>query len=106
LVGGRCWFFLAQFDPLPRKKIQVARVLVLMAIQAQQLPVATIEWIVIVVVVFVMDSELVQVFMGECPAAASTDPGIDIERLLPISLQALISLSVHLGNDLIQCALI
>ena len=49
-------------------------VFVVMAIQAQQFPVATILRIVVVVMVFVVNRELPQVGTGELTRTAATDP--------------------------------
>ena len=57
---------------------QVARVLVVVAIDAQQLPVAAVGRIVHVVMVSVMDRQLAQFFAGKLPAAFCADPWEDL----------------------------
>src|SRR5688500_15409213 len=61
-------------------RFQLALVLVVVAIQAEQLPVAAVGRIVVVVVVAVMDGALAQVLAREFPGATSADPGIDLQR--------------------------
>lgn len=58
------------------------------------------------VVVFMMDGELGQVFAAEAPATACTDPRIELERLLTVALHTLVSFVVRPGDDLIQAVLI
>ena len=52
--------------------------LVIMAIYAQVLPVAAVRGVVVMVLVFVMDGQLVQVSIGELPTAAGAYPGVDL----------------------------
>ena len=52
--------------------------LVIMAVYAQVLPVAAVRGVVVMVLVFVMDGQLVQVSIGELPTAAGTYPGMDL----------------------------
>src|SRR5438045_3687853 len=59
---------------------QEALMLVLVAIGAQQFPVAAVTGIVVVVVVAVMHLEQAQIGVGEFPAAATANPGIHLER--------------------------
>ena len=54
--------------------VQAAGVLVIVAIDAQQLPVAAVRRIVVVIMVFVMDCQLAQFFAGKIPAAFCADP--------------------------------
>ena len=53
--------------------------LIIMAVDAEVLPVAAITGVVFMVLVFVMDGQLVQVSIGELPAAAGTYPGMDLQ---------------------------
>lgn len=58
--------------------------LVVMAVDAQQLPVAAVEWIVAVVMVSVMDSQFTQLFAGKLPAAFCTDPWKNFKCLISV----------------------
>jgi len=51
---------------------------VIMAVYAQVLPVAAIMGVVVMVLVLMMDGQLVQISIGELPAAAGTYPGMDL----------------------------
>ena len=76
----RRWFFLA-IRILGRQPfgVQVAGVLVVVAVDAQQFPVAAVGRIVHVIMVFVMDRQLAQFFAGEIPAAFCADPREDLQ---------------------------
>ena len=74
-------------------------VLVFVTVEAQQLPVTPIGWIVVVVVVFMMDRELAKLFATEFATALPTDPGIYLERSLPIGLVPLIAVTLCLDNN-------
>jgi len=57
-------------------RFQLPLVFVVMAVEAQQLPVAAIGQVVVVVVVPVMNGQLTKVGACEFAAAAATDPRI------------------------------
>ncbi len=82
---GRRWFFLGAWI-LSRQPfgIQVAGVLVVVAVDAQQFPVAAVGRIVPVIMVFVMDRQLPQFFAGEIPAAFCADPREDLQGPLSV----------------------
>jgi len=65
--------------------------LVVMTINAEILPVAPVGRVVVVIVILVMDREHVEIFVGEVPAAAGAYPGMDLQRLFAVALQALFS---------------
>ena len=58
--------------------------LVVVTIKAEVLPVASIGRIVVVIVVFVMHGQFVQVLASKLAPASPTHPGMDLERLRPI----------------------
>ena len=60
--------------------------LIVVTIETEQLPVAPVGWIIIVVVVLVMDRELAQFLAVKFSSAVRTDPRKHLERLLPIGL--------------------
>ena len=61
-------------------------VLIVVAVETEQLPVAPIGRIVVVVVVLVMDRELAQLLAVKFASAVRTDPGKHFERLFSIGL--------------------
>ena len=83
-MGGR-WFFLA-IRILSRQpfSVQIAGVLVVMAVDTQQLPVAAVGRIVSVIMVFMMDRQLAQLFAGKITAAFCADPREDLQRLFSV----------------------
>ena len=72
--------------------------LVVVAVEAQQLPVAAVGRVVLVVVVAVVDGELAQVRRRELARAAAADPRIDLQRLLAVTLFARLAVAQRLGN--------
>lgn len=58
--------------------------LVVMTEKAEQLPVAAVQRIVVVIVILVMDREFAEPFSRKLPAAPGTDPGEYLESPLPI----------------------
>ena len=79
--------------------IQISRVLIVVAVQTQQFPVASVGRIIFVVVVFVVDRELTKLFTLEFTPAARTDPGKHLERLLPITLFSLLAAAPGLRHN-------
>lgn len=73
---------------------------VVVAIGAEQLPVAAVRRIVIVIVVFVMDCQFSYFFAGEFPSAFPANPREDLERPLPVTLLSEILITLGLGNEL------
>jgi hypothetical protein len=63
---------------------QLPLVFVVVAVEAQQFPVAAVGRVVAVIVVPVMDRQLAKVGAREFAAAATADPRIDLERLLSV----------------------
>src|SRR5690242_10816390 len=62
------------------RQLELLLVLVIVAVEAQQLPVAAVGRVVVVVVVPMVDGELVQVLVREAAAAASANPRVELER--------------------------
>ena len=76
-------------------------VLIVVTVETQQLPVAPVGGIVVVVVILVMDCQLTQLCAAKFPSAARTDPRIQLERLRPIALLALRLGAPRLSNNLV-----
>jgi hypothetical protein len=74
------------FNSVTLKMVKVPTVLVFMTIDTQIFPIAAVEWIVIMVVVLVVNSQKVQIFVGELSTTTGTYPGMDFQGLLPIAL--------------------
>ena len=79
-------------------RFQLPLVFVVMAVQAQQLPVAAIGRVVVMIVVPVMNGQLTKVGVGKFAPAATTDSRIDLEGLLSVALFALGSSTAGLGH--------
>src|ERR1700739_260512 len=85
-------------------RFQLPLVFIVMAVKAQQLPVAAVRRIVVVIVVAVVDRQLAQVGLGEFAAAATADPRIDLEGLLPVALFAFLGAAAGLPPPSVQTA--
>jgi hypothetical protein len=70
--------------------IQVSPVFIIMAINAEVLPVTPVGRVVFVVVVFVVDGKHPQILMGNLSATAGTYPGMDSQGLLAVTFQAVL----------------
>jgi len=81
---------------------QVALMLVVVAVQAQQFPVAAVERVVVVVVVFVMDRKLLQIGGGEFARAASADPRKKFQRTTAIALGTFVLSAARIGDDSVE----
>ena len=99
---GRRFFFSVRCRGSRYGFIQIAGMFVVVAIEAQQLPVATVRGVVVVIVIAVMDREFVKIRAGEFAAAAPADPGIELERLFPVALLALLSFAPGRSDDTVQ----
>src|SRR2546423_9403744 len=58
--------------------------LIFMAVDAQELPVAAIGRVVVVVAVLMMDGQFAQPLAPELPRAAPADPRQDLQRLIAV----------------------
>ncbi len=81
--------------------------LIVVTIKTEQLPVAAVRRIIVVVMVFVMNGELAQLLAVEFATAMRTEPWKQFERLLPIALlQLSLGASCHAslgrGGNLVQ----
>src|SRR5262245_3801268 len=65
----------------PRLEILEARVLVLVAVDAEQLPIRAVGRIVVVVAILMVHGELAQPLALECPRAARADVRQELQRL-------------------------
>ena len=83
-------------------RINQARVLIVVTVDAQQLPVAAVSRIVIVVVIPVMDGKLTNFFAAEFAAAAPAYPGKHFERALPVIPRPLFTLALQLRIQLFE----
>ena len=75
--------------------------LIVVTVDTQQLPVAAVRRIVIVVVILVMDGELSNSLARKFTPATRTDPRKHLERLPSIGLLLALSVMPGLGDDLI-----
>ncbi len=98
-MGVRWPLLAARLDLVMPFRIQIARVLVVMTVQAQKFPVAAVRWIVVVVVVLMMDREFTKFLTLEFASTFRTDPGKDPECPLPIAPFPLPAVAPGVGNN-------
>ena len=85
--------------------IQIAAMLIIMAINTEILPIATIRWIIVVVMILVMNGKKMDIFVRKLPSAASAYPGMDSQRLFAITFQAFLIGLAGPCNDIILLVL-
>jgi hypothetical protein len=78
--------------------------LIVMTVNAKELPVAPIGRVVVVVVIPMVNRKLTKPFAGKFTPAARTDPWKQFERFLPVFLFPLLSAAPGIGNHLAQFA--
>jgi hypothetical protein len=83
-----------------------ALVLILVTVCAQELPVAAIGRVIVVVMVAMMDFQQLQVGVSEVAATAPTYPGIDLECLFAVARRALFACPPRVGDDTIEASVI
>ena len=103
LVGGR-WLFLAARRRLITVLIRhkIPGVLVVVTIQTQQLPVAAVGRVVVVVVVLVVDRKFTELLARELAPAMRADPGKKLQRSFPIGLFSQFLATPSLADDLVR----
>jgi len=77
-------------------------VLVFVTVDTQQLPVAAVRRIVVVIVILVMDREFSNLSPREFSPAPGTDPRKNLERSLPIGLLPTLLVAPSLGYNLVR----
>jgi hypothetical protein len=80
----------------------VPRVLVVVTVHTQKLPVTAIFGIVIVVVVAMMNSEFAQVLESELASTASANPWVQFQRFRPVVFLTLVALTPRVGDDTVE----
>ena len=76
--------------------------LIIMTIDAKELPVAAVGWIVVMVVITVVDGKFLEICPGELPRAAAAYPGIHLERFFTVSLFTLFPVAPGIGDDPVE----
>src|SRR5690242_8072237 len=103
---SRCWASGAGRLRIPAVLGDEALMLVLMAISAQQLPVAAVGRIVVVVVIAMMHLQQLQVRMRELTRTTAADPRIDLERSISIALGALLACAARVGDHPVEASVV
>jgi hypothetical protein len=75
---------------------------VVVAVQTQQLPIAAIRRVVVVIVVPVVDGQFAQVGARKLAGAAPTDPRIELQRLFPVAPIARLGSATGFSDDAVQ----
>ena len=82
--------------------IQNARVFVIVAVQAEQLPVTAVCRVVVVVVVFVVHRQFAQALPGKLAATPAAYPREQLERSLAITSLARLALLARFGDNTVK----
>ncbi|CAK0772786.1 hypothetical protein CCP4SC76_5600017 [Gammaproteobacteria bacterium] len=83
-----------------------ALMLVVVAIDAEQFPVAAVGRVVVVVVVTMVNRQFPQILAGELAATTPAHPGVEFEGLLPVALFPHQPCLLCVGYDLIESVVI
>ena len=79
--------------------MRMAGMFIVVAIDAQQLPVAAVLGIVVVIMIAVMHGKFLQSLAGEFAPAAGADPGIKFQRPFAVGQRPRVALSPRPGDD-------
>src|SRR5688572_14924236 len=83
---------------------EALRVLGLVALGAEVLPVAAVGRVVVVIPVLVMDGQQVEVLLVELARAAGADPAVDRERPCAVILRPRPGGALRVADDLLDLA--
>jgi len=97
---NRCRGFFGFSGSVAKTRFFIPRMLIVVAIQAQQLPIAAICRIVVMIMVLVVDGQFREVFVGKLPRTAPTDPRIHLKRLPTIGLLPFFLMAAGLGDKI------
>lgn len=86
MVGRRTVAIIMHYRIAACVSIEGARVLAVVAVQAQEFPIAAVGRIVVVVAVLVVHRQLVQFLAGKFPPAPGAYPRQDLERFIAIKI--------------------
>src|SRR3990167_8206210 len=79
--------------------IGVARVLVIVAVQAEQFPVGAILRVVVVVVIAVVHGQFAQALAGKLPGATAADMRVHLQGFIPV---AFLATALGIGEDAVE----
>src|SRR6516162_8526774 len=82
--------------------IQLPLVLVVVAVNAEQFPIAAVTRVVVVVVILVVHGQQVNGRVIEFPRTAAADPGEQFERLAAVTLVTLLADAPRARDDLVE----
>lgn len=97
----------SQLDPvatvaMPSVCLNLPLMLVVMAIEAKEFPIAAIGRIVVVIMVTMVNRQFAQVGMRKFPGTATTDPRIKLEGPLTIALFSFVTRFSRRKNHLVK----
>lgn len=83
-VGDLCFVDSILIGPALPLGLEGAGVLVVVTVDAEQLPVAPVGGVVFIIVILVMDGQFLQFLAGKLPPAFGADPRKDLQGLVPV----------------------
>jgi hypothetical protein len=72
--------------------------LVIMAVNAEQFPIAAVEGIIVVIMIYVVHGEFTELFALEFPGASAANRREQFQGLFPVSRLAFLLLTAHFGD--------
>jgi hypothetical protein len=106
-IVGRRTRFVIMYDGLAAPlQIQGPRVFTVVAVHAQQFPVAAVGRIIVVIAVLMVDRQLVKFLAGKFPSAPGANPRQDLKRLIAVEIASPRPHIVRLGQNVLQFAAI
>lgn len=93
-------------DRSPGTRLQLLLVLIVMAVEAKKFPIAAIRRIVVMIVVTMMHRQFAQIGLSKGTGAATTNPWIDLERLIAIRFLTIFGRLACLRDDTVKFAVI
>ncbi|OGT78787.1 MAG: hypothetical protein A3I78_08215 [Gammaproteobacteria bacterium RIFCSPLOWO2_02_FULL_56_15] len=86
--------------------MNMACVFILMTVDTKQFPVASVRWVIVVIMIAVMDGQFTQIGTVKVPAATATYPRKHFQRLLPIGKLSLLTVFPGFSHNLIESTVI
>ena len=86
--------------------MNMACVFILMTVDTKQFPVASVRWVIVVIMIAVMDGQFTQIGTVKVPAATATYPRKHFQRLLPIGLFPLFAVFSGFSDNLVESTVV
>lgn len=75
---------------------------IVMAVNAQQFPIAAIGWIVVVIMILMVNGQFAKIFGGKFPRAPAANPRVHLQRPFPVSVFFKLLIALDLVDKLLH----